>query len=104
MMDFSTIGGLSKEEMSLIAKRAEAWLDVNCSKIETEIEKDSYNLYSCIATADTIRMSLDDKLDEVNVDFMKDMVWLLIFQLIVLQEAVNKRQEEKRKETENNEP
>lgn len=99
MTDFTAIGGLSKEELALITKKAEEWLDINASTIETEMEKSPYSIYSCIATADIIRMGLDDKLDEVNVDFMKDMTWLLIFQLIVLQEAVDKGQKQKKKES-----
>lgn len=99
MTDFTAVGGFSKEELALITKKAEEWLIKNDYKIETEMEKNPYSIYSCIATADTIRMSLDEKIDEVDVDFMKDMIWLLIFQLIVLQETVDKRQKEKRKES-----
>lgn len=98
MTDFTAVGGFSKEELALITKKAEEWLDTNASTIETEMEKSPYSIYSCIATADVIRMSLDDKLDEVNVDFMKDMAWLLIFQLIVLQKAIDKRQKQKKKD------
>lgn len=98
MTDFTAVGGFSKEELALITKKAKEWLDTNTYTIETEMEKSPYSIYSCIATADIIRMGLDYPIDEIDVGFMKDITNLLIYQLIVLQEAVNKRNDQKRME------
>lgn len=90
----------TEAELSALTKRVEEWLIANNSKIEEEMDKSPYSLYSCIATADAIRMSLDEPMDEVNLDMIKEFTSLLIFQLIVLQEGVNTKQNLKRKKGE----
>lgn len=95
-----SIIGFTDAEISELTKRVEEWLTANTSKIEKEMDKNPYSLYSCIATADTIRMSLDEPMDEVNLDMIKEFNSLLIYQLIVLQEAVNTKQNLKRKKGE----
>ena len=92
----STIG-FTEAGIYELTKRVEKWLTVNRSEIEKEMDKGPYSLYSCIATADTIRMSLDEPMDEVNLGEIKEFTSLLIYQLIVLQEAVNTKQNLKRK-------